>query len=137
MKCSNLMLFFIFIFALSAPKTAFSKEMVSRVLYFDKLFGHIHKSPSRYSQSLSTIGCGHPIKILKTKKGEILENGFYKVKEGPYYGFISKKYLNKKKIICFQDSYPRFFDNLELSLTDMYYWGKLYDQYVYGRSTVQ
>lgn len=117
--------------------STFSKETTSRVAYFSKLFGHIHKNPSRYSQSLSTIGCGHPIKVLQGKGGEIVVNEFHKVSVGPYTGYISKKYLRSKKVSCFQDRYPRFFDNLGLSLTDMYYWGKLYDQYVYGRSTVQ
>lgn len=116
---------------------SFASETTSRVMYFGQLFGHIHKNASRYSQSLSTIGCGHPIKILKDKSGEITRNEFFKVKVGPYVGFIAKGYLKPKKVQCFQDRYPRFFDNLGLSLTDMYYWGKLYDQYVYGRSTVQ
>jgi len=115
----------------------YAADKVSRVVYFKKLFGHIHKNPSRYSQSLSTIGCGHPIKVLVNKGREEYGKGFYKVKVGPYEGYISKLYLNDKKPNCFQDKYPRFFDNLELSLTDMYYWGKLYDQYVYGRSTIQ
>lgn len=125
------------IFTLFLSSTTFSKEKTSRVMYFNKLFGHIHKNASRYSQSLSTIGCGHPIKILKDKRGEIIRNNFHKVKVGPYVGYISQKYLKSKKSKCFQDRFPRFFDNLGLSLTDMYYWGKLYDQYVYGRSTVQ
>ncbi len=114
-----------------------AKEKRVRVAYYNHLFGHIHKNPSRYSISLSTISCGHPISILGKKGKEIKSGQFYKVKVGPYVGFISEKYLNRKKPTCFQDKYSRFFDNLELSLTDMYYWGKLYDQYVYGRSTVQ
>lgn len=114
-----------------------AKESAVRVAYYNHLFGHIHKNPSRYSMSLSTISCGHPIKILGVK-GKIIEReGYYKVHVGPYKGYISKQYLNRKKPNCFQDRYPRFFDNLDLSLTDMYYWGKLYDQYVNGRSTVQ
>lgn len=115
----------------------FSSEKSVRVSYYNNLFGHIHKNASRYSQSLSTIGCGHPIKILGVKGEEISSGEFYKVKVGPYVGFIDKKYLSSKKPTCFQDRYPRFFDNVGLSLTDMYYWGKLYDQYAYGRSTVQ
>lgn len=114
-----------------------AKEVSLRVAYYKNLFGHIHKSASRYSQSLSTIGCGHPIKILGVKGKEIVTGSFNKVKVGPYQGYIDKKYLTSKKPTCFQDRYPRFFDNIGLSLTDMYYWGKLYDQYIYGRSTVQ
>lgn len=116
---------------------AFTKEVRVKVAYYNHLFGHIHKNPSRYSISLSTISCGHPISILG-QKGKASKTGqFFKVKVGPYIGYISEKYLNDKKPECFQDKYSRFFDNMDLTLTDMYYWGKLYDQYVYGRSTVQ
>ena len=113
------------------------KEKTLRIVYYKNLFGHIHKNPSRYSQSLSTISCGHPIKILGLEGKEIQSGDFSKVKVGPYVGYIDRKYLSSRKRQCFQDRYPRFFDNIGLSLSDMYYWGKLYDQYVYGRSTVQ
>lgn len=126
-----------FILTLGLVHMVQAKETSLRVAYYKNLFGHIHKSASRYSQSLSTIGCGHPIKVLGMKGKEIVTGNFNKVKVGPYKGYIDKKYLTSKKPTCFQDRYPRFFDNIGLSLTDMYYWGKLYDQYVYGRSTVQ
>jgi hypothetical protein len=47
------------------------------------------------------------------------------------------KYISRRKPECFQDRYPRFFDNVALELSDMYYWGKLFDQYVEGRSKVR
>ncbi len=127
----------ILLFSLIFNLQAFASEKSVRVSYYKNLFGHIHKNASRYSQSLSTIGCGHPIKILGNKGKEVISGDFFKVKVGPYTGFIDKKYLSSKKPNCFQDRYPHFFDNVGLSLTDMYYWGKLYDQYAYGRSTVQ
>ncbi len=133
MKKALLMTFITFTLGLSLQ----AKEVSLRVAYYKNLFGHIHKNASRYSQSLSTIGCGHPIKILGVKGREIVSGDFNKVKVGPYKGYIDKKYLVRKKPQCFQDRYPRFFDNIGLSLTDMYYWGKLYDQYIYGRSQVQ
>jgi hypothetical protein len=114
-----------------------AKKAPERVLYFSKLFGHIHKNPSRYSQSLSTIGCGHPTKVIGNTEVSSSGVSFLKVKVGPYVGYISKIYLRSKKPQCFADDYPRFFDNLNLSLTDMYYWGKLYDQYITGRSRVK
>ena len=129
---------FLFLSFLLISTSSFSKgEKTLRVAYYKNLFGHIHKNPSRYSQSLSTISCGHPIKILGHKGREIQSGKFNKVKVGPYVGYIDRKYLTAKKKQCFQDRYPRFFDNIGLTLSDMYYWGKLYDQYVYGRSTVQ
>ena len=124
-------------FVLFSVSVLSKKETTVKVVYYKNLFGHIHKNPSRYSQSLSTISCGHPIKILGVKGQEIQSGDFSKVKVGPYVGYIDRKYLSSRKKECFQDRYPRFFDNIGLTLSDMYYWGKLYDQYVYGRSTVQ
>lgn len=124
-------------FLLLSPSGFSKNETTQKIVYYKNLFGHIHKNPSRYSQSLSTISCGHPIKILGIKGKEIQIGGFSKVKVGPYVGYIDRKYLSSRKMECFQDRYPRFFDNIGLTLSDMYYWGKLYDQYVYGRSTIQ
>ena len=82
----------------------------------------------------------HTVAYLKVMGNtEVSSSGvsFLKVKVGPYVGYISKGYLRGKKPECFADEFPRFFDNLNLSLTDMYYWGKLYDQYITGRSRVK
>jgi len=113
-----------------------AKTEVSRVVYFNHLFGHIHKNPSRYSQSLSTIECGHPIKVVKNKGHEITSGNYIKVKVGPYNGYIDQIYLSNKKEKCFSDKYPKFFNALNLSISDMFYWGKLTDQYVQGQSKV-
>lgn len=111
-----------------------SKDVVSRVLYFNQLFGHIHKSPSRYSQSLSTIECNHPVKILKDKGGEITRGRYHKVIVGPYTGYIDTIYLSSQKNTCFSNKYPKFYDALKLEISDTFYWGKLNDQYVQGKS---
>ncbi len=134
-KMGRVVMSLLLILSSSSPFAA--KKTPEKVMYFSKLFGHIHKGPSRYSQSLSTIGCGHPTKVIGNT--EISSSGvsFLKVKVGPYIGFISKTYLRSKRPECFADEFPRFFDNLNLSLTEMYYWGKLYDQYITGRSRVK
>ena len=113
------------------------KTEVSRVVYFNNLFGHVHKNPSRYSQSLSTIECGHPVKVIKEKGHEVANGNYLKVQVGPYLGYIDTVYLSSKKEKCFSDRYPKFFNSLELSISDMFYWGKLNDQYVQGKSRVQ
>jgi len=125
----------ILIFTLLMP-TVFAKAGISRVVYFNHLFGHVHKSPSRYSQSLSTIECGHPVKIVQEKGHEIIKGNYIKVKVGPYNGYIHKIYLSNKKEKCFSDKYPKFFNALNLTITDMFYWGKLNDQFVQGQSKV-
>ncbi len=116
--------------------------VVLRVAYFNSLFGHIHRNPSKYSESLSTISCGYPVRVLKKKVGkksyqEVFNKSFSYISVGPYKGYVDNMYLSGKKPNCFQDKYPRFFDHLELDLTEMFYWGKLYDQYEYGKSKVQ
>ena len=141
-----------FLFALSlffsfsgyADFAGMNKRLL-RVSYYNNLFGHVKKNPSRYSQSQSAITCGHPVKIYKVspKKGSsgvsqtVFNDSFYYVKVGPYWGYINKRYLSKKKPNCFQDEYPRFFDKLDLKIEDYFYWGKLYDQFIYGKSRVQ
>ncbi len=125
------------LFSLIISASTYAKTEISRVVYFNHLFGHVHKNPSRYSQSLSTIECGHPVKIIKEKGHEILSGNYVKVKVGPYIGHIDKAYLSTKKEKCFSDKYPKFFNDLNLSITDMFYWGKLNDQYVQGTSKIQ
>ena len=107
------------------------------IKYYGKSFGHIHKSPSKYSQSLSTLACNHPVKVLNLNGQTLWGDAFHFVKVGPYRGYIHKDYLTNKRSQCVQDKYPRFFDELNLSISDMYYWGKLYDQYIIGKSQVR
>lgn len=111
-----------------------AKDEVVAVAYFNEVFGHIHMNPDRQSQSLSTIACGHPLRILKQKEEQ---EGFKLVKAGPYKGFIHQSLLSQKQPTCIQESYPKFFDLLNLSLSEMYFWGKLQDQAVEGKSKVQ
>ena len=126
-------IFTICLFSVQAKKT----KKIRKVSFYSKIFGHIHKSPSKYSQSLSTIACGHPVKVLSLNGREEWGKGFYFVQAGPYEGYIHREYLSDKGPECVQDQYPRFFDKLNLSISDMYYWGKLYDQYARGRSKVR
>ncbi len=110
---------------------------VAFIGYYKNLFGHIHKNPSRYSQSLSTIGCNHPIKVLGKKGNPTMKSGFYHVNVGPYKGYLKKGDISKKRNKCYQNKYPRFFDYVNPSLTEMYYWGKLYDLYNQGKSKIK
>lgn len=116
---------------------------VHKVSYFKLLFGHIHRNPSRYSNSLSTLSCGHPVKVFewsnqgsKEKTLDVNEDWYF-VQVGPYRGYMLKESLSEKKPNCLQDQYPRFFDSIGLELTDMYYWGKLNDHFLNGKSRVR
>ncbi len=117
------------------------KRAVGDIQYFRQIFGVVHQNPSRYSAALTTISCGHPIKILHlidAKGKEFVPNdNWIFAKVGAYEGFVMKEYLNKQKANCFQDRYPKFFDSFDMDLSELYYWGRLYDQYVTGKSKVR
>jgi len=106
---------------------AHKKNQSKGIFYYKYIFGHVHQNPSRYSSSLTTISCGHPIRVLYQKN--ISQSDWELVKVGPHKGYLLKKNLLGKKPRCFQSSYPFFFDSLELGIADYYYWGKLFDHY--------
>ncbi|MCK5073467.1 MAG: SH3 domain-containing protein [Bacteriovoracaceae bacterium] len=115
-----------------AKKNKTTKNKIVGIEYFKFMFGHIHLNPLRYSESLTAISCGHPVKIYNKQKGD-----WKFVKVGPYKGYIHKKALSAKKPLCFQDRYPKFFDLFELDPSEQYYWGRLFDQYVRGKSKLK
>jgi len=108
-----------------------SKKIIS-IEYLGSLFGHVRVQPSQYSESLSAISCGHPIKLYETIKGD-----FQYSKVGPYEGYVKREHLSKHKPECLQDKYPKFFETINLDITEMYYWGKLNDQYIIGKSKLK
>lgn len=127
---------FIVIFSIHTyGKTQIKK--IEKLMYFNKTYGHIYKKPSHASQSFSTISCGHPIKVMSINGQVDWGKGFYFVKAGPYEGYIKMESLSKRESSCIQDKYPRFFNALNLSVSDMYYWGKLQDQFDRGESQVK
>lgn len=143
MICKKLFLLLVLPLLLLGPVVmSKSKKEILRVAYFQPTFGHVHRNPTRYSSSLTTISCGQPIKVYKliSKNGRpvtVFSKNWNYVKVGPYEGYIDQKYLTETKPDCFQDRYPKFFDSLGLDLTELYYWGRLYDQYVFGKSRVR
>lgn len=137
-------LFFIFIL-LTISTTTFAKTAYRYIgiKYFNQMFGHLHQRPDVYSTSLTTLACGHPVKIYEikvTKKNDknlIQNTAWRRVKVGPYYGYIHISNLSKGRPYCFQDEYPQFFGKISLDITDIYYWGRLQDQYISGKSRVR
>ena len=110
------------------------KSSYLKIVYYKEAFGHIHRNPSRYSSSLTTISCGHPLKLLPLKKGKEENSHWAYIKTGPYTGHVLNIFLSSKRPRCFSDVHSKFFDNMNLSITDMYYFGRLYDQYVIGQT---
>ncbi|PIK16501.1 hypothetical protein [Halobacteriovorax sp. JY17] len=113
-------------------------KVLDKVMYVNKIFAQVHKSPSKHSIYLTTTECGHPVKVFKMiskTRSRVLFNRTWKiVKVGSYDGYMNGDYLSATKVECFQDKYPKFFDSMNLEINDMFYWGKLYDQYVTGKS---
>jgi len=136
----NLKIFSFFIlFFLSFFTSA--EDKLLKVAYFKDIYGHIHQNPQDHSKSFSTISCGHPIKVLikkeKNKSTELFNKQWRYVKAGPYKGYIRDNLLLDSKPNCPQEMYSQFFDELKLEISDFYYWGKLYDNYLKGKSKVR
>ncbi|HAZ12053.1 MAG: hypothetical protein A2X86_06625 [Bdellovibrionales bacterium GWA2_49_15] len=117
-------------------------KSVIGVFYLKPMFAHLHQNASRYSSSLTTLACGHAIKVLQSTKEntppEVVFNGSWNlVSVGPYEGYIRSEFLSPTKVECFQDKYTKFFDIFELDLAELYYWGRLYDLYSQGKSKVR
>ncbi len=143
-KIVFLFLFIISNLALSAEAEADKmKKSLIGVKYFSEMMGNVHQNPSRYSQVLTTISCNHPVKVMKevSKDGKEFvlfgEDKWHLVTVGPYVGYVMADYLTDKKNECFEEQYSKFFDGLNLDINDLYYWARLYDQYVQGKSKVR
>ena len=121
---------------LSFADSSSTDEKVVGVFYMKPLFGHVHQSSVRTSASLTTIQCAHPVKVIESSKVSVSNEWSY-VQVADYRGFILKQYLSEKKPDCIQGKYPKFFDKLNMDLSELYYWGRLYDQYVQGETRVK
>jgi hypothetical protein len=131
-------MFLIILFSsiLAFADTVSTDEKVVGVFYMKPLFGHVHQSSVRTSASLTTIQCAHPVKVIESSKVSVSKEWAY-VQVAEYRGFVLKDYLSEKKPECLQGKYPKFFDSLNMDLSELYYWGRLYDHYVQGETRVQ
>jgi hypothetical protein len=120
---------------LSFAETSSTDEKVVGIFYMKPMFGHVHQSSVRTSASLTTIQCAHPVKVIQSSKVSVSREWAY-VQVADYHGFILKEFLSEKRPECFQGKYPKFFDALNLDLSELYYWGRLYDHYNHGETRV-
>jgi len=123
----------VFLLLLFMVNTASAEPILGRK-YFKNFLGHVHKNMSKDSTSLTIVQCSHSVKILKQKN--LLADWSY-VKVGEDRGYVQSEFLTSKKPTCFQEKYPKFYNNIGLDISEMYYWGKLYDHYFQGKSKVQ
>lgn len=101
--------------------------------YFVPMLGHVHQAPSRPSPSLTTVQCGHPLRLLSDPK-VVLGPEWAHVTVADHKGFVWKKHLSTTKPDCFQGRHPKFFDSLNLDLAELYYWGRLNDHWEEGQA---
>lgn len=120
----------LFFFSLNAfAQNIATDEKIVGLFYFKPILGHVHQSPENNSVSMTTIQCSHPVKVIESSKVVISGEWSY-VEVADHRGFIRKEFLSQKRPDCFQGRYPNFFDGLNLDLSELYYWGRLYDQYI-------
>ena len=142
MKCFLFCLVFLNLAIAGEPPVSAMKKAIIGVRYFSKPMGNVHQNPSRYSLVLTTISCNHPVKLMKETSADGKEFVLYAedkwnlVTVGPYEGYVMADYLSDKKNECFEEEYSKFFDGLNLGVNELYYWARLYDQYVMGKSQV-
>lgn len=122
-----------FLSLFSFADTTSTDEKVVGIFYYTEIFGHIHQSGARNSASLTTIQCSHPVKVMESSKVQVSGEWAY-VQVAEHKGFVLKAYLSDKRPDCFQGKYPKFFDAMNLDLAELYYWGRLYDQYISGET---
>lgn len=128
--------FLILLITQARANTVSTDEKVVGIFYFKPIFGHVHQASQRTSASLTTIQCSHPVKVIESSKVSVSSEWAY-VQVADHRGFILKDYLVTKRPECFQGKYPKFFDGLNLDLSELYYWGRLYDHYYHGETRVQ
>lgn len=121
---------------LTLAETTAVDEKVLGIYYFTPTFGHVHQSAARTSASLTTIQCSHPLKLIESSKVSVSGEWAY-VEVADQRGFVMKRFLSEKRPGCFQGKYPRFFDAFNLDLSELYYWGRLNDQYIQGETRVK
>jgi hypothetical protein len=119
----------------SFAETTSTDEKIVGVFYMTPLFGHVHQSSVRTSASLTTIQCAHPVKVIESSKVSVSKEWAY-VEVADYRGFVMRQYLSEKRPDCIQGKYPKFFDALNMDLSELYYWGRLYDHYIQGETRV-
>ncbi len=130
------MLWMLILPSLLLADTVSTDEKLVGIYYFTPTFGHVHQSAVRTSASLTTIQCSHPLKVIESSKVSVGAEWSY-VQVAEYRGFVLKEFLAEKRPDCFQGKYPKFFDAFNLDLAELYYWGRLNDQFIHGETRVK
>ena len=93
----------VFFFILSFLVNA--EDIVLGVHYLNDPYAHLHQNPITYSHSLTTLACGHPVKILDKKK---IKSGWVYAQVGADKGYLRSSQLCQKDQIVLSLSTPSF-----------------------------
>ncbi len=121
---------------ISLPVFAADKKEKRKLLYFNNTYGHIHELPNKFSPSLTTISCGHPLVYIKDKEDKVGKLWVH-IEASGVKGYVDSKHLVKTRPQCPQRLYPKFWNSLEMDVSELYYWGRLYDQYIEGNTNLR
>lgn len=102
-------------------------------LYFQDFMGHVHKEPTDGSASLTAIQCAFSVAVLSSEDNPA-PTGWIYVKAGEDKGYVRSRFLGTTRPDCFQETYPKFYNNMNFDLADLYYWGRLSDHFIEGES---
>ena len=108
-------------------------------LYFNLISGHLHQGPSSDSSSLKVLSCGDRLKVIPNEK-EITSTtrfSWTKLQVATYSGYVRTDFLVSELPNCFNNKYLKFFEQFKVDINDKYNWGRLYDNYVWGKSKVK
>ncbi|MBF0359583.1 MAG: hypothetical protein HQK49_01135 [Oligoflexia bacterium] len=113
-----------------------AKKLVG-IFYLNRLFANIHQRPSSDSNSVLAIACAHPLKVYEDP-AESTHAQWALVNSEKVDGYIMKAFISEQRNnSCFQNIYPQFFNLLNLDVTQIYYWGRLQDHFISGKSKVK
>ena len=135
MESMNKLLIMLFIFS-GVALAKKSKKKTRKLFYYKKTYGHIHELSNKHSPSLTTISCGHPLVFIKYKEDKVGEM-WIQVRASNVKGYVDTKHISKTRPQCQQRIYPKFWNSLDMDVSELYYWGRLYDQYIEGDSRIR
>ncbi|MFG1494728.1 SH3 domain-containing protein [Halobacteriovorax sp. ZH4_bin.1] len=124
------LVFFLLLPVFAQQKAPSRNDQKKTIYYVQSVYSQLHQNPSKFSRVLSTFECGQPFYVLSSPISE-----FYQVEYSNYKGFMSTNVLSQRKPdACWQDMYRRFFDQIEIGVTEIHYWGRLQDLLIKGES---
>jgi hypothetical protein len=98
----------------------------NNIVYLSQSFAHIYSKPFNNTEALTTIACGHPLKVSSTPDNQY-KNWLQVELEGQI-GYVYKDFTTSSRPKCFQAQFNSFYRGLKLDLEDLYYWGRINDK---------